>query len=314
MKCVERISFKIEGLISSDCAFKIEQALTKVKGINYVIVNLALKRVTVEYDPKLVELEQLDEQVAALGYTLVANRVSLKIRGMRCAACAAGVEKALKALPGVSRAVVNFVAEKAVVIYFGSQITIKDFVDVIKNAGYEVVAIDDKVDLHQATGVREWDLAEQKKLLLAAVLLTLPLFLFMLAQIFAWTWLPIIFENLIFQLVLASLVQFIIGAQFYRDAFYALKNKSVNMSVLIVLGTSAAYFFSLAVVLWGEQMGTQTVYFEASAMIITIVLFGKFLETRAKGKLRNQLKTYGFKSCKARVIGMEWKKKFLLKK
>lgn len=157
MKCVERISFKIEGLISSDCAFKIEQALTKVKGINYVIVNLALKRVTVEYDPKLVELEQLDEQVAALGYTLVANRVSLKIRGLRCVACAAGVEKALKALPGVSRAVVNFVAEKAVVIYFGSQITIKDFVDVIKNAGYEVVAIDDKVDLHQATGVREWD-------------------------------------------------------------------------------------------------------------------------------------------------------------
>jgi len=303
VKCVERISFKIEGLISSDCAFKIEQALTKVKGINYVIVNLALKRVTVEYDPKLVELEQLDEQVAALGYTLVANRVSLKIRGMRCAACAAGVEKALKALPGVSRAVVNFVAEKAVVIYFGSQITIKDFVDVIKNAGYEVVAIDDKVDLHQATGVREWDLAEQKKLLLAAVLLTLPLFLFMLAQIFAWTWLPIIFENLIFQLVLASLVQFIIGAQFYRDAFYALKNKSVNMSVLIVLGTSAAYFFSLAVVLWGEQMGTQTVYFEASAMIITIVLFGKFLETRAKGKTSESIeKLMDLRARKARVI------------
>ena len=162
---MEKIGFKIQGMISADCAYKIEQALKQIKGVSYVTVNLALKKVSVEYDPILVDIEQLDSKISSLGYTLVANRVNLKIRGMKCATCASRIEKELKALPGVSRVVVNLLAEKAIVVYFGSQITIKDFADVIRNLGYEVVAIDNKVSLHQEKGVKEWDLAEQKPFL-----------------------------------------------------------------------------------------------------------------------------------------------------
>ncbi|HHY06022.1 MAG TPA: copper-translocating P-type ATPase, partial [Clostridia bacterium] len=290
-------------MISADCAYKIEQALKQIKGVSYVTVNLALKKVSVEYDPILVDIEQLDSKISSLGYTLVANRVNLKIRGMKCATCASRIEKELKALPGVSRVVVNLLAEKAIVVYFGSQITIKDFADVIRNLGYEVVAIDNKVSLHQEKGVKEWDLAEQKKLFFFAALLSLPLFLVMLVEIFLWSWLPALFFNKYFQLFLATLVQFIAGAQFYRDAYYALKNKSVNMSVLVVLGTSAAYFFSLAVVFWGSKIGYQYVYFETSALIITIILLGKLLESRAKGKTSESIeKLMDLRARKARVI------------
>jgi Cu+-exporting ATPase len=300
---VEKIGFKIQGMISADCAYKIEQALKQIKGVSYVTVNLALKKVSVEYDPILVDIEQLDSKISSLGYTLVANRVNLKIRGMKCATCASRIEKELKALPGVSRVVVNLLAEKAIVVYFGSQITIKDFADVIRNLGYEVVAIDNKVSLHQEKGVKEWDLAEQKKLFFFAALLSLPLFLVMLVEIFLWSWLPALFFNKYFQLFLATLVQFIAGAQFYRDAYYALKNKSVNMSVLVVLGTSAAYFFSLAVVFWGSKIGYQYVYFETSALIITIILLGKLLESRAKGKTSESIeKLMDLRARKARVI------------
>ena len=300
---MEKIGFKIQGMISADCAYKIEQALKQIKGVSYVTVNLALKKVSVEYDPILVDIEQLDSKISSLGYTLVANRVNLKIRGMKCATCASRIEKELKALPGVSRVVVNLLAEKAIVVYFGSQITIKDFADVIRNLGYEVVAIDNKVSLHQEKGVKEWDLAEQKKLFFFAALLSLPLFLVMLVEIFLWSWLPALFFNKYFQLFLATLVQFIAGAQFYRDAYYALKNKSVNMSVLVVLGTSAAYFFSLAVVFWGSKIGYQYVYFETSALIITIILLGKLLESRAKGKTSESIeKLMDLRARKARVI------------
>ncbi|MDD2432696.1 MAG: heavy metal translocating P-type ATPase, partial [Clostridia bacterium] len=300
---MEKISFKIQGMLSSDCAHKIEQALKQIKGVSYVTVNLALKKVIIEYDPTLADIEQLDSKISSLGYTLVANRVNLKIRGMKCVACASQIEKELKALPGVSKAVVNLLAEKAVVVYFSSQTTVKDFTDMIRKLGYEVVAIDNKVSLHQEKGIKEWDLAEQKKLFWFAALLSLPLFLVMLAEMFLWSWVPLIFFDKYFQLFLATLVQFIAGAQFYRDAYYALKNKSVNMSVLVVLGTSAAYFFSLAVVFWGSQIGYQYVYFETSALIITIILLGKLLESRAKGKTSESIeKLMDLRARKARVI------------
>jgi Cu+-exporting ATPase len=300
---VEKIGFKIQGMISSDCAYKIEQALKQIKGVSYATVNLALKKAIVEYDPTVVNIEQLDYKISSLGYTLAANRVNLKIRGMKCTACASKIEKELKALPGVSNVVVNLLAEKAIIVYFSSKITVKDFVDVIRKLGYEVVAADNKVSLHREKGVGDWDLKEQKKFFFFSALLSTPLLLYMLAEIFLWSWVPLIFFNKYFQLILATLVQFIAGAQFYRDAYYTLKNKSVNMSVLVVLGTSAAYFFSLAVVFWGSQIGYQYVYFETSALIITIILLGKLLESMAKGKTSESIKKLmGLQAKKARVI------------
>jgi Cu+-exporting ATPase len=244
-----------------------------------------------------------EDVIAVEKINSAANRVNLEIRGMKCAACASKIEKELKELSGVSKVAVNLLTEKANILYFSPQITVKDFVDVIKKLGYEVVVTDNIASLHKEKGVKEWNYTEQKKLFFFSALLSLPLFLVMLAEIFLWSWVPLILFNNYFQLILATLVQFIAGAQFYRDAYYALKNKSVNMSVLVVLGTSAAYFFSLMVVFWGSQIGYQYVYFETSALIITIILLGKLLESRAKGKTSESIrKLMDLRARKARVI------------
>ncbi len=298
-----KISFGIKGMTCAACATRIEKALNEMSGVENAVVNLSMEKATLEYNPELVGIDDFNKKIADLGYLIVADKVDFKISGMACAACAAKVEKKLNSMQGVSKANVNIATGKATVAYFPSSITINDLKQAIEKLGYQAEAIEDKLDTDKEQESREKEIRRQKNLFVFSALLSLPLALFMFAELFKWVWVPEFIFNKYFQLALATPIQFVAGAQFYKDSYYALKNKSANMSVLVALGTSAAYFFSLVITFWGHQLGEMHVYYETSAIIITLIILGKLLEAIAKGKTSEAIKKLmGLQAKTARVI------------
>jgi len=231
------------------------------------------------------------------------SRTSIKIQGMNCAACAAKIERELGKMKGVENASVNLAMEKATVEFNPKLTEADDFKQAIEKLGYQAVVAGDQHDVDKEREDREKEIRKQKNYFVFSALFSLPLILAMSAELFTWTWAPGIIFNKYFQLALATPIQFIAGAQFYIDSYYALKNKNANMAVLVAMGTSAAYFFSLTVTLRGGQIGETHVYFETSAIIITLILLGKLLEAIARGKTSEAIKKLmGLQAKTARVI------------
>lgn len=235
------------------------------------------------------------------------EKASFKIRGMTCAGCATRIERSLQNKNGVVKASVNLALEKVIVEYDSALLNRDEFnkkiMDVIINLGYEAEFSPEVPNLDRDKETKELDIRKLKRYFFFSAFFSLPLLFLMLAELLHWQWAPQILFNQYVQWALATPVQFMAGAQFYRDAYYALKNKSANMSVLVVLGTSAAYFFSVAVLFGGQQIGQQHVYFETSALIITLIILGKLLEAIAKGKTSEAIKKLmGLQPKTARVI------------
>ena len=231
------------------------------------------------------------------------QQATLKISGMTCAACVARVERGLRAVPGVKDCVVNLTTERATITYDGAAAQVADFKQAVEQMGYHAsdMAIPEEVDSEKAE--REREIRRQRNLFVFSAVLSIPLLLTMLVHLRITDRLPSILHNHWFQLVLATPVQFVAGWQFYRDSYYSLRSGSANMAVWVALGTSAAYFYSVAVTLWGQQLGITEVYFESSAVIITLVLLGKLLEARAKGRTSEAIKKLmGLQAKTARVI------------
>jgi len=232
---------------------------------------------------------------------------SLKISGMSCAACAARIEKGLKKLDGVSSANVNFAMEKATVEFDNKVINTQKFDEVISKLGFEIVK-EKEVTPDQEKERREKEIKNLGITLIISAILSSPLVLAMLLSLLRID-VPAL-HSPYFQLIIATPIQFVIGFRFYKHAFYALKSKSANMDVLISMGTSAAYFFSVYNVFFEpvKMGGMKDLYFEAAAVIITLILLGKYLEAVAKGKTSEAIKKLmGLQAKTARVIrnGME---------
>jgi len=211
------------------------------------------------------------------------RKESLEISGMSCAACAAKIEKKLNKLTGVKNVNVNFATAKATIEFDPQQIKVVELINTIVSLGYEANQTE-KLTQAQVEAAQETEVKKLHQTLIISILLTSPLLVAMLLVMFK---LEVAFlHNEYFQLVIATPVQFVIGFRFYKNAFYALKAKSANMDVLIVLGTSAAYFFSLYSLFQPLKTGQmmKELYFEASTVIITLILLGKYLEVVAKGK------------------------------
>lgn len=303
---MEKTNLKIRGMTCAACAAKIERSLSKMEGVNQANVNLAMEKATIEYDEKVVSLADFNNKISKLGYTLASDNVDIMLTGMTCAACAAKIEKKLNSFSGVTKAVVNLATEKASIEYLPSAVGVQELRQAIVKLGYEAKVVDDKLDMDKEKAAREAEIRKQKIYFLFSAVVSIPLALVMFAELFAWTWVPQLIFNKYFQLLLATPIQFIAGAQFYRDAYYSLKNKSANMSVLVALGTSAAYFFSLAVTFFGKSIGQHHVYYETSAIIITLIILGKLLEAVAKGKTSEAIKKLmGLQPKTARVIREE---------
>ncbi len=223
------------------------------------------------------------------------GQVQLLITGMTCAACASRIEKGLSRLAGVSEANVNLALEIAHVSYEPADISLETIQNKITQLGYHSIIKQNEEEIAQ---FRKKERIHHMRFLVISILLTFPLFWAMVSHFTftSWIWVPDFFMNPWVQLFLASPVQFIMGWRFYVGAYHAIKNKSANMDVLVVLGTSAAYFYSVYLTLqWvvASHEGSHympSLYFETSAMLITLILVGKWLETSAKGRSSQALK------------------------
>lgn len=270
-----QIELPIEGMTCSACAARIEKNLNKLPGVE-AVVNFASEKVRINYDDNQVKTGKLISTIEKSGFHVVPQSVQLQIRKMTCAACAGHIEKALNKLSGVS-ASVNVANETAKINVTPGAATVDDLIAAVINAGYD------------ASEISETSRADEKVRRLAAykaelrlfwisALLTLPLVLQMGAM-FTTGDMEILPRWL--QWLLATPVQFWIGRRFYTGGWNALRSGGANMDVLVALGTSMAYLFSAVVTLFALD---QHIYFEASAAIITLVLLGKLMEARAKGK------------------------------
>ncbi|QTD41010.1 heavy metal translocating P-type ATPase [Sporosarcina sp. Te-1] len=304
-------TLKINGMTCAACANRIEKGLSKMEGVEKANVNFALESSTVVYDPEKTNVHDLTAKIEKLGYGVIQDKVEFDISGMTCAACAARIEKRVNKMEGVSSAAVNFALETLTVDYDGGQTSPVEMVSTVKKMGYELIP---KSDNKETVDHKEQEIQRQTRKFIFSAVLTLPLLWTMVAhfKFLSFLYLPDFLMNPWVQLALATPVQFIVGAQFYKGAFTALRNKSANMDVLVALGTSAAYFYSLYLTYeWVEtgKMGDPELYFEASAVILTLILLGKLFEVRAKGKTSQAIqKLLGLQAKTARVLkdGVEY--------
>lgn len=210
------------------------------------------------------------------------EKAEFKISGMTCAACSSRIERVLSRTEGIDQANVNLVTEKASIEYDQSHVDMDQVFEKVKQLGYEPIALE---TADEAKARKNQELNRQKMKFIIAMILSLPLLYTMVGHFSFLSFLPLphVMTEPWFQFILATPVQFILGWQFYKGAYGALRNKSANMDVLVALGTSAAYFYSIY--MWIIHAGEKHIplYFETSAVLITLILLGKYFEAKAKG-------------------------------
>ncbi|WP_279386029.1 heavy metal translocating P-type ATPase [Schnuerera ultunensis] len=258
-------------------------------------VNLLAQKATIEFDSDKIDIDRLINTIEKTGYEVPLVKKTLLIEGMTCAACSSRVEKVLNKLEGVVKANVNLSTNKAVVEFPSGAVEDEILIETVEKAGYKA-ELERERDMDREKELREREIKSLKTSFIVSAILSLPLFS---AMFFHMAGKENILTNGYFQLLLATPVQFIIGYRFYKGAFNSLRGGGANMDVLVAMGTSAAYFYSL----YNVIVGVHEYYFEASAVIITLILLGKTFEAVAKGKTSEAIKKLmGLQPKTARVI------------
>jgi len=300
----ETIALPITGMSCVNCAANIERSLKKLAGIREVAVNFASENAKVTYDPEEIAVHDLVDGVERAGYHVISSHLDIPITGMTCANCAANIERTLnKKVDGVVNAAVNFASERAAIEYLPDVTSIDEMVAAIEKAGYGAIVTEESQDVEDAEQLaRQAEIEDQTRKLTVGILFAVPLFALSMLRDFSLIgpWSHAVWVNWLF-LALATPVQFYTGWDYYVGGFKSLRNGSANMDVLIALGSSVAYFYSLAVLffpLLGEH-----VYFETAAVIITLIKVGKLLEARTKGKTGSAIR---------KLIGLQPKTAFIL--
>ncbi|MGG3269316.1 heavy metal translocating P-type ATPase [Priestia aryabhattai] len=285
-------TLQVTGMTCAACSNRIEKGLKKIEGVKEANVNLALERSTIIFDPSKTSPQAFEEKIEKLGYGVVSEKAEFAITGMTCAACSTRIEKGLNKLEGVTKASVNLALETASVEYSPSQIDPQDITQRVEKLGYGAKLKSEEKEEEQS--YREKELSKQKGKFWFSFILSLPLLWAMVSHFTFTSFIPLphMLMNPWVQLALATPVQFVVGKQFYIGAFKALRNKSANMDVLVALGTSAAYFYSLYSSLksLGSSAHTTQLYYETSAILITLILLGKLFEANAKGRSSEAIK------------------------
>ena len=292
----QKLELPIIGMTCANCAAAVERTLEKkVPGVTGAVVNFGTETATVNFDPAITNPAAMAEAVKKAGYELVlpasTRRVELPVVGMTCANCAATVERTLKKkVKGIHSASVNFGTETATVEFDPAMADLQAMAEAAKKAGYQLLLPADEVDGKDAEQqARERELKKQRRYFVVGLIFTLPLFALSMGRDFflLGPWSHALWVNWLF-LFLAAPVQFYTGWGFYSGGWKSVRAGSANMDVLVALGSSVAFFYSLAVLLFphfGEH-----VYFETSALIITLIKLGKLLEAKAKGQASAAIK------------------------
>ncbi|MFC7061608.1 heavy metal translocating P-type ATPase [Halobacillus seohaensis] len=290
----------ITGMTCAACSTRVEKVLNKMDGVD-AQVNLTTEKATVDYDSEKASIEDITKKIENTGYGVLMEKKELDVLGMTCAACSTRIEKVLNKQEGVKFASVNLTTESASIEYNPGLVNTKAIIEKIKNLGYDAKPKAKAAEKHTH---KEKEIKNMKTKLTISAVLAAPLLVTMFVHLFNMT-IPDIFINPWFQFTLATPVQFIIGWQFYVGAYKNLRNGGANMDVLVALGTSAAYFYSLYETFKsiGNPEYMPHLYFETSAVLITLILFGKYLEARAKSQTTNALSSLlNLQAKEARVI------------
>lgn len=299
MSDVKQVILPVTGMTCANCVATVERSLKKVDGVQAAAVNLSSERATVEFNPEIAGLQDLIARIQKAGYGVASGEADLAIRRMSDDNDARRLEKALQKIEGVQDVQVSFASEKARLRYIPTIVSQAEIRAAVSAAGFEAVEIGGAAEDAEAKA-RQTEIDLQRRLLTIGLIFTLPLFAFAMLRDLGvlphWAHDP--WANWM-MLVLATPVQFYVGWQYYIGAYKALRNGSANMDVLIAMGSSAAYFYSLPIV-FGWISGH--VYFETAAVIITLIKLGKYLEARAKGRTSEAIKKLmGLRARTARV-------------
>ncbi len=301
MSTQQQITMPVIGMTCANCVAAVERNTKKVEGVSEVAVNFGTEKVTVVYDPTIASPQAMIDRISKAGYEVPVVTMELAITGMTCANCVNTVERALnKKVPGILEATVNFATEKATVKYVPGTVTRADIVATVERAGYGVVAADSEEELVDAEKLaRQREINDQTRKLWVGIIFTVPLLILTMGRDFGLLgeWAHAGWVNYLLW-ALATPVQFYTAWDYYTGSYKALRNKSANMDVLIALGSSVAYVYSVVVTLGFSGY----VYFETAAAIITLIKLGKVLEVRAKGKTSEAIKALmGLQAKTARV-------------
>jgi len=302
----ERIDLPIVGMSCASCASTIQRGLAGLKGVEKANVNFATSKATVLFQPQLARPEDFISSVRKSGYEVGTASLELPIQGIECASCVQRIEKALLQTRGVVKAVVNLATAKAKVEYLPSETNFEEIKRAVESTGYKVLEFEPSEGIEDPERlVRE---KEYKKLKTKFIVgLVLGLFVFLGSSRHWFPWIPSSLGNFYLLWILATPVQFWIGWQFYKGAWGAFKHRNADMNTLIAVGTSAAYLYSVVATLFPsffDAAGMKPdVFFDTSALIIVLILFGRLLEARAKGQTSEAIKKLmGLQPKTARII------------
>ena len=298
----ELVIIPVTGMTCASCVRRVERVLSKGEGVASASVNFATETAAVEYDPSKTSPDDLIGTIERAGYGTDVHETAFGVTGMTCASCVGRVERALKKIPGVLEASVNLASEKATVRYLAGEVEPRDLEKAVEGAGYGVVREGEAEAYAEDAHEKEYRKLRNNFLVAAALTAlilagSLPMMLGFMPPI------PMGWLNLGL-LALATPVQFWAGWRFYRGAYAALKHGQANMNTLVAVGTSAAYLYSAAATLAPQLFaGRAEVYFDTSALIITLILLGRLLEARAKGRTNEAIKKLaGLQAKTARVL------------
>jgi Cu+-exporting ATPase len=293
----KRLDLPVTGMTCAACSARVQKGLNEMEGVSGANVNLAAERATINFDPGKVTVDEFIKKIEDLGYGTASSKAEFPITGMTCAACVARVQKALEKLDGVLDVTVNLATERAVIEYIPSQVGPRDFRNVVKEAGYEVLQVEQGEDIVEKERLeRERRYRKLKTKFITGVILVIPVMLLVFWERLGLNALIEIPKrtNFILQLILETPIQFWIGWQFYSGALSAARHRSTNMNTLIAVGTSAAYIYSVTATFFPRIFEIQGyaahVYYDTAAMIIVLILLGRVLEARAKGHTSEAIK------------------------
>lgn len=295
---IKTLTFPVSGMTCTNCAATIERVLgKKTQGVENAQVNFASERVRVSFDESQIQTAEIIQAIESAGYAVPMETVDMPITGMTCANCALTIERTLnKKTSGVVNAQVNLSSEHAKISYLPLITDRSQIISAIENIGYGVVQSDPGAEAAEDSeqAARRAELKDQQKKFYSGLIFTLPLFVFSMSRDFGFVgeWAHGLWA-LWLMLLLATPVQFYTGLDYYIHGYKSLRNRSANMDVLVAMGSSAAYFYSVAVLiaisLGITSLGSH-VYFETSAVIITLIKFGKLLEVSAKQRTGNAIR------------------------
>jgi P-type Cu+ transporter len=297
----QQVVLPITGMTCANCVATIERSLKKENGVQSSSVNLSNERATVEFDPSVASISKLVSRIERAGYGIASGEADLAIKHMSDNNDARRLEKNLASLDGVLEAQVNIATEKARIKYVPTIISQVEIRKAVTSAGFE--AVENGGDAEDVEGkARQAEISQQKRLLTVGLIFSIPLLIIAMAGDLGF-FPEMVTHSEWFKLLMMGLalpVQFYVGWQYYVGAFKALSNRAANMDVLVALGSSAAFFYSIPAA-FGLIQGH--VYFETAAIIITLIKLGKYLEVKAKGQTSEAIKKLmGLRAKTARVI------------